>query len=320
MSTKSQTDSTATLDHDDTIFGNGDDMIETLDHSLNGGNNDLIPFGCDSNTPNEAASPSSQGEETSASSESTVTEDFTIPNTSTVSNTIIAHKESQEVRRYKIIVLVMMFGMCAFVAACVYCYIMRSERKHFEDHFKESASIVLEGVGNSIARTLTPLDSLAVSLVSYARATNNSWPYVTYPDYALRLSKLMPFTDAMLIEYMPLVQPEQKTTWELYCSEHNQWVNESIKLQDSWDKYTGPIIYDWEPSDKIFSDDGAIKSNIRYVHRIKFFLALIYVSHTLNKSFTTSQSCHGTELAGVSSYPKGKLIRDVMYIAAIIPI
>lgn len=276
MSSKSQTDSTTTLDHDDTTFGNGDDMIETLDHSLDGGDNDLIPFGCDSNTPNEAAPPPSQGEATSASSESKVVEDFTVPNTSTVSNTIIAHKESQELRRYKIIALVMMFGMCVVVAVCVYCYIMRSERKHFEVHFKESASIVLEGVGNSIARTLTPLDSLAVSLVSYARATKNSWPYVTYPDYALRLSKLMPFTDAMLIEYMPLVQSEQKTTWELYCSEHNQWVNESIKLQDSWDKYTGPIIYDWEPSDKIFSDDGEIELNTRHVHRINFLALLCF--------------------------------------------
>jgi hypothetical protein len=182
----------------------------------------------------------------------------------TALDNIIAHKESQEVRRYKMMVFLIILGTSVVVAACVHCFIKRSERIQFEDHFKESAAIVLEGIGNSIARTLIPLDSLAVSIVSYARASNNTWPYVTLPNYALRMAKTMPLTDAMVIQTMPIIQPEQKAEWELYGSQHNQWVNESIKLQDSWDKYTGPIIYDWEPYDKIFSDYGIIESNIRY--------------------------------------------------------
>lgn len=284
MSSKPQLETTSstgeTMDHHDTGFGSDDDVREVLNESFTN------PFGYSDNTATDSIPQQSTDVSTASNIVSQqVLDDLVVPNTAV--DNIFAHKESLEVRRYKIIVSLMILVMCVVVAVCVHYFIERSERIQFEDSFKMSAVIVLEGVGSAITRTLAPLDALALSLVSYARATNNTWPFVTFPDYGLRLSKLLPFTDAMLIEYMPIVQPEQKEEWELYCSEHNQWVNQSIKLQDSWDKYTGPIIYDWEPTDKIFSDSGDLESNIRYVKHVNWSLCFALIFLTLWITFAT---------------------------------
>jgi hypothetical protein len=232
------------------------DVVERLTDILDDNINNQIPLGYDESSL-ENLTPLSQDADGGLSCPGTAP-------TTTRENTI-AQKESREVRRYKIIVLIMIFGTSLVVAVFVRYFIQWCERINFEDHFKESAAIVLEGVGNSITRTLIPLDSISISTVSYARALNNTWPYVTVPNYAIQMAKAMPLTDAVVIQYGPIVQPEQRTQWELYASQHNQWVNESIRLQDSWDKYTGPIIYDWEPNDKIFSDFGDMESNVRFV-------------------------------------------------------
>jgi len=63
----------------------------------------------------------------------------------------------------------------------------------------------------------------------------------------LRLSK------AVNIGAYYVVTDEQRDAWENYTLEHNQWVNESIALQDADDIYQGPVIYDFHVT-KAISD------------------------------------------------------------------
>ena len=100
-------------------------------------------------------------------------------------------------------------------------------------------------------------------MVSHAKAFNATWPFVTLPDHARQLSKLLPQTDGVLIQCIHFVKPEERDEWELYTSQNNYWVNESIALQDNWDRYHGYISYDWEGVDVIYGDNGDIPQNVR---------------------------------------------------------
>jgi hypothetical protein len=184
-------------------------------------------------------------------------------------STTIGQKESQEVYHFKIVFLMILFLSAIVTATCVYVFITRKEEDQFTKQFQKSAAKVLDAVDNSIDRTLIPMDALAVDLVSYARATNSFWPFVTLPDFPLRLAKAIPLTDTLLLTFIPIVQPQQRADWESYVSKNDGWVNQTQQLQDTWDDYYGPISYEWNTSRTIFTDQGDLEAIVRYVHCIQ---------------------------------------------------
>ena len=189
------------------------------------------------------------------------------------SQTTIAKDETRDVRRYKVIVYTVLLVFAILFAVFVNVFIRRNESASFESAFHECAVKVFRAVGSSIDRTLIPLDTMSVGIISYAKAINATWPFVTLPDFALRMSKLLPQTDGMIIQSVHIVQPEERKEWELYTSKNNKWVNESISFQDDWDRYHGFIDYNWEGHDVIHGDYDDIPHNNRYVkNQTKYFL------------------------------------------------
>jgi hypothetical protein len=180
-------------------------------------------------------------------SETTDLEGEVVPETTAVTqNAALDKKASEEVYQFKVIVALILLVSAVVVAAFVHIYVNKKEQSQFAEKFRTDAVKVLDTVGNSIDRTLIPMDSLAVDLVSYARATNATWPCVTLPNFALRMSKALPQTDAMVIQFLPIVKPSQRKKWEHYISQNCFWLNESMAVQETWDGYYGPIGYDWK--------------------------------------------------------------------------
>jgi hypothetical protein len=175
----------------------------------------------------------------------------------------ISEKETKDVSRLKLLVILILAVSASTIAACVYRYISRSENSQFESKFVYDASKIFQSVGSSLDRTLAALDSLAVTMVSYARDENNTWPFVTLPDFGVKMSKLLPLTDAFVITVISIVHPEKRKEWEEYSLLQQGWVNESMGIQETWEGYYGPIIYDWKPYATIHGDDGDIEKNVR---------------------------------------------------------
>jgi hypothetical protein len=177
----------------------------------------------------------------------------------------IGKKESQEVYKFKIIVLIILFLSAIVTSTCVYVFITRKEEDDFQEAFQKSAAKVLDAVGNSVDQTLIVMDTLAVESVSYARASNSPWPFVTLPDFGIRMSKSIPQTDAALLTLVPFVQPWQKAEWERYADRNKYWLNETMKLQETWDGFYAPILYNYTTPDVIYTDWGDLENNVRYV-------------------------------------------------------
>ena len=187
----------------------------------------------------------------------------------------ISKKATKNVLHSKILVITILIVSASTLAGCAFTFIKRSETKQFESKFGYDAYKVFDAIGSSIDRTLGLMDSIAVTLVSDARNRNDSWPFVTLPDFGPRMAKLLPQTDAFTITILPIVKPNQREEWEAYSIKNDEWVNQSIKIQENWDGYHGPIIYDWEQYGTIHGDFGDIESNVRYVHpSLKMLLQL----------------------------------------------
>jgi hypothetical protein len=164
----------------------------------------------------------------------------------------LANKETKMVGRLKIVVLLVLMFSAIGVALSVFFYVRNSELDAFEESFNSDGVKVLSSLGANLDLTMEAMDSFAVSILSYARETNQTWPFVTIPDFAIRAGKLLTLSSAFYVNTYPLIyNQDQRKEWEQYTASHNQWVDESIAIQENHDGYTGPIIKNYTNWDVI---------------------------------------------------------------------
>jgi hypothetical protein len=174
----------------------------------------------------------------------------------------LAKQETRKVTLWKLTVLSVLLISAFFTAAATYIFIKNSENAQFEKIFESSASKVLEAVGKSLEKTLKSLDSFAVAIVSHAHNTNQTWPFVAVPDFAIRAAKMISLSNAVFISILPLVSNQTREEWERFAATHDQWLNESVHLQERYDLFHGPLMYALGHIDVIWGDFGDIDYSV----------------------------------------------------------
>jgi hypothetical protein len=176
----------------------------------------------------------------------------------------IAKQETRNVFRLKLLVALVL-TMAAFgTAAGVYFYLSHSEEHQFLQQFKEDAHKILDAVESVLDQTTAAFDGIAVNLVSTAKMTNQTWPFVTIDDFAVRISKVLPLARALYISVYQVVQPDQREQWEEYTQSHNYWVNETMTVQKDWGEYYGSMEYNGEQNPVPYGNFGDVPRNERY--------------------------------------------------------
>lgn len=196
--------------------------------------------------------------------------------------TAISEKESNEVFHFKFIVISVLLLVVIIVTPWVFSYTTNSEQDKFVQKFNSDASKILEAVRISIDNSLMPMDALALALVSHAKDHNNTWPFVTIPDYGARVAKVLPSAHSNWISVLPVVTPAERQQWENYSRTHDSWVEESFSIQNKWHHYHGPknISFDHGPSERISGNFGPLEESIRCVYLDYSHCLLIYVFMT----------------------------------------
>jgi hypothetical protein len=160
-------------------------------------------------------------------------------------DTTIAKEETRNVLRLKFLVILVLIASTVGVAVGVYKYVSNAEQETFEASFEDDSDKVLEAMGSVLDHTLGSVDAFLVSLASYARVSNSTWPMVTLPDYAVRLAKLRSLSQAVLVSQYHFVTGEQRETWENYTVANDGWVQEGIDVQKTDDTFHGKIVTDY---------------------------------------------------------------------------
>ena len=149
------------------------------------------------------------------------------------------------VRRLKIAILTFFTLTAAGVTTAFFVYRSsnkKAQEKEFRHRFNQDATNMLASLGTSIDSTLAAADSFAVSMLSEARLTNQTFPFVTIGDFAVKASKLLKNTRAKFVNTYQFVQEEQRTDWEAYAPLHTEWVEDAIDVQSRDRGYNGPNI------------------------------------------------------------------------------
>jgi hypothetical protein len=174
-------------------------------------------------------------------------------------------KRTNRVNLYRSIVIIILILVTICVSIGVYYYISQSEIYQFEQTFINDSNKVFESMGKILERTFHALDILAATIVSTAYYTNQSWPFITIPGFAIHAAKARSLSDGIMIFFLPIVTSKERLEWESYSMEHYGWVNETIQLQKRDSNYFGPMIDYFMTSPYIVDDYDIIPYNVTYV-------------------------------------------------------
>ena len=163
----------------------------------------------------------------------------------------IAKRETRVVCGLRLVVLSVLVASTILLAFGVYRYLDDAEQDAFRKEFHADATKVLQAMGARLDETLGAVDALAVSMTSHARATNQSWPFVTMPDFAVRATKARLLAHSVYLAVHHVVARDQRADWETYTPLHNSWVNASVNAQAIDPKYNGPILHEFYNTDYI---------------------------------------------------------------------
>jgi hypothetical protein len=175
--------------------------------------------------------------------------------------TQLAGRETTTLRRLKLIVFFLL--LCAMVAVSLtaYYFTAKQEDKEFQDQYYEDANKVMSTLGSNLERTLQASDAFVASITSCVKATNQTWPYVVIPDFAVRAEKIRSLANAVYVNTFHLVQPEERYEWQNFTAQTgDSWINESVAVienyadVDYWDiiwNYTSwNVIWEYDEFDK----------------------------------------------------------------------
>jgi hypothetical protein len=170
--------------------------------------------------------------------------------------TPIATKESKAVRWIRIIAIAVIVSSTLGVALGVFYYMTNTEKKTFAYRFDSDSYKVLESIGSTFDRSLGSVDAFSVGLVSTAKQTNQTWPFVAISDYPARSSKTLLFSKGVQVSIFMYVTHAQRPAWNNYSNSHDGWVEESLGVQERALNKTffGPINSKWTPASDIYQN------------------------------------------------------------------
>ena len=91
----------------------------------------------------------------------------------------IANRENKILFGMRLIVMAVLVCSTCLLAYFVHDYLKTTEVDEFHKEFESDAAKILQSVGSSLDLTLGSVDALTVAMVSHAKATNQSWPFVS---------------------------------------------------------------------------------------------------------------------------------------------
>lgn len=80
------------------------------------------------------------------------------------------------------------------------------------------------------------LISMAVALASHAEFANETWPFVSLPDFERKTMLTRNLADVIAIMLLPVVRKHQLKEWADYSSSNMDWFWEGMKVEEMFDR------------------------------------------------------------------------------------
>jgi hypothetical protein len=123
---------------------------------------------------------------------------------------------------------------CVALAVCLSVYYVgtASEKEDFEQDFEDLGDKLVESFGLTIRQRFGIVENFALDLTSFVNNdANNSWPFVTLPDYERRAGNTARLADLTTLHMIVRVETEQRTAWDAYSNLNQGWFAEGFAIQ-----------------------------------------------------------------------------------------
>jgi hypothetical protein len=174
----------------------------------------------------------------------------------------LASQETKAVRRLKVSVIFSLLLSMIAVAFTAYYLTSQQEEDQFKDAYYGDAHKVMSAMGENLERTLQAADAFVSSMASHAQVSNQTWPFVVIPDFAVRAEKVRELSKAVLVNLFQVVERDQRDLWENYTTQVGKaWVDESISVVENFEGIDWPIVWNYTLWDVIHGYDEFDKEN-----------------------------------------------------------
>jgi hypothetical protein len=144
-----------------------------------------------------------------------------------------ASKGSNNITRAVVVLRATVFVLLVLTATLlsvgVFYYTKSNEQAHFQDDFERNARLVLDAFEEAVEHRLGAINTMANSITSHALATNQTFPMVTIPDFALRGADFRIQATAPVMHWLPLVSDDNRDAWEAYALENRFQIDEAFQ-------------------------------------------------------------------------------------------
>lgn len=136
---------------------------------------------------------------------------------------------------------VLVFTTVVILAAIYLKFVTKTSGNHeLSAEFVEYADRIAENFNDRIHADLLALDSFGISLTSYVLNSENSWPTITLPDFAVRSWTTRQEMRAETLGLIPIVTADKRQEWENYVVENQNWIEDSKEWEDNNAKSSTP--------------------------------------------------------------------------------
>jgi hypothetical protein len=174
----------------------------------------------------------------------------------------LASEETRAVTNLKLLVFGSLF--CSMVAVVLTAYFLTSqaEQNTFELTVYDDANKILGNMGHNVQRTMEAADAFIASITSFAAHTNQTWPFVVIPDFAVTAEKIRSLCGGVYVAKYHLVETEQRKEWENFTATvGTEMVDEAIAAIAEYNVMDWPITTNYTPWNVIYDYDEFDKEN-----------------------------------------------------------
>ena len=148
------------------------------------------------------------------------------------------------------------------ISTWLFIYLSNEQSTDFQNEFHISSNAILDQFRTSFEQKLNAIDTFATSITHTAITTNQTFPFVTIPNFSIRGSTVRVLADALMIHWLPLITDSNRNHWEEYALNHRYDVGNYEYEQDTLFRHYQDIEFGLVEDDEVVvEDDGTIHNN-----------------------------------------------------------
>ncbi len=126
----------------------------------------------------------------------------------------------------RLLVFALFVGLCLALPLLVYSISRNNQEEWFEGTFSSISAKFINNVEFQLSRKLSAVDSLRIALTSHGSniPNNQTWPFVTIPDWDFRANNVKDLGSLLSIALHPMVTEGDREEWEQYVQENLDWL------------------------------------------------------------------------------------------------